>query len=99
MLLRIFLRNRRLRRLGLFVDDDFMGGRGAGLLSTHGGMFGGRFAEDPLPPPKLWDAKIADIGKVNASGNSGAGPVSAGLMDEKETATHTWDALMVSDLK
>ncbi|KAN0064424.1 hypothetical protein ACQY0O_002799 [Thecaphora frezii] len=48
VLLRIMIRNRRLRRLGLIGDDNI-----TGLLTQT------RELDDPLPPPKLWEAKIA----------------------------------------
>ncbi|KAE8257196.1 hypothetical protein A4X13_0g2522 [Tilletia indica] len=55
VLLRIFVRNRRLRRLGLLPGD----------LSESGRLVGsGREIEDNLVPPKLWEATIADLEQV-----------------------------------
>jgi hypothetical protein len=84
VLLRIFLRNRRLRRLGIFVEDDFFPGRFMGAPS--------RVIEDTLPPPKLWEAKIADVRKAPPSYHSAAGW--GDDMKEKDRV-HTWDSLMV----
>ncbi|KDN37251.1 hypothetical protein K437DRAFT_296604 [Tilletiaria anomala UBC 951] len=77
VLLRIFLRNRRLRRMGLFVDDDFVRG---GFLGTST-----RITEDPLVPPKLWEAKIAEVRKTDSAWRGEA---------NKNDAVYTWDALM-----
>ncbi|CAD6938630.1 unnamed protein product [Tilletia laevis] len=52
VLLRIFVRNRRLRRLGLLPGDITGSGR---LLGST------REIEDNLVPPKLWEATIADL--------------------------------------
>lgn len=51
VLLRIFVRNRRLRRMGIYPEgpiDRFLGG----TIREY---------EDTLAPPRLWEAKIADV--------------------------------------
>lgn len=85
VLLRIFVRNRRLRQLGLYPESP--------IERLLGGA--PRDFEDTLPPPKLWDAKIADVRASNSSALARAeksvlgGGVGAG--DVKE---YGWDALM-----
>ena len=85
MLLRIFVRNRRLRRLGIYPDgpiDRLLGGTA-------------REYEDTLAPPRLWEAKIAEVrfggagDDVRAEKSALGGGVGAG--DVKQ---HGWDALM-----
>lgn len=85
VLLRIFVRNRRLRRLGIYPESP--------IERLLGGA--PKEYEDNLPPPKLWDAKIADIGAHNQNAIAKAekswlgGGVGAG--DVKD---YGWDALM-----
>lgn len=85
VLLRIFVRNRRLRRLGIYPESP--------IERLLGGA--PREYEDNLPPPKLWDAKIADISAHNQGALARAekswlgGGVGAG-----EVKDHGWDALM-----
>ncbi|UZJ56774.1 hypothetical protein CBS101457_006094 [Exobasidium rhododendri] len=85
VLLRIFLRNRRLRRLGIYPEgpiDRLLGG----TIREH---------EDTLAPPRLWEAKIADVRGGSAEEDFRAeksalgGGVGAG--DVKQNG---WDALM-----
>ncbi len=87
VLLRIFIRNRRLRRLGIYVEDDWPRNRFVGGSAPR------VVPEDQLAPPKLWEAKIADLGK----GGGGAGGAAGMHLLEKQDidAVHTWDALMV----
>ncbi|MCO5598591.1 hypothetical protein L7F22_052688 [Adiantum nelumboides] len=85
VLLRIFVRNRRLRRLGIYPESP--------IERLLGGA--PKEYEDNLVPPKLWDAKIADIGAHNQGALAKAekswlgGGVGAG-----EVKDHGWDALM-----
>ncbi|PWN32830.1 uncharacterized protein FA14DRAFT_174505 [Meira miltonrushii] len=85
VLLRIFVRNRRLRRLGIYPESP--------IERLLGGA--PKEYEDNLPPPKLWDAKIADISAHNQGALAKAekswlgGGVGAG-----EVKDHGWDALM-----
>ncbi|KAK0555064.1 hypothetical protein OC845_000437 [Tilletia horrida] len=65
VLLRIFVRNRRLRRLGL-LPGDLVGSRMLGPA---------REIEDTLTPPKLWEAKIMDLEEVQKLRATRAAPV------------------------
>ncbi|KAK0540074.1 hypothetical protein OC842_000648 [Tilletia horrida] len=75
VLLRIFVRNRRLRRLGL-LPGDLSGSRIVGPA---------REIEDTLVPPKLWEAKIADLEEVQKLKAARASP------NEK---VQDWDGIM-----
>jgi hypothetical protein len=80
VLLRIFVRNRRLRRMGIYPE---------GPIDR---LLGGNFREfdDNLPPPRLWEAKITDIG-AGMTEKHGLDGEKANSIDTKG---YGWDALM-----
>lgn len=79
VLLRIFVRNRRLRRMGIYPEGP--------IDRLLGGNF--REFEDNLPPPRLWEAKITEVGA------GGLASEKSGLeIESSETKRHGWDALM-----
>lgn len=79
VLLRIFVRNRRLRRMGIYPEgpiDRLLGGSV-------------REYEDNLAAPRLWEAKIAEVGA------GGAVSEKATFADgEGKSKLRGWDALM-----
>lgn len=85
VLLRIFVRNRRLRRMGIYPEGP--------IERLLGGPT--REIEDTLPPPRLWDAKIADVQASNSGAMAKAEKnVLGGGIGAGDVEQHGWDALM-----
>jgi hypothetical protein len=83
VLLRIFVRNRRLRRLGIYPETP--------LERLLGHM--PREYEDTLQPPKLWEAKIADA-RANDNAMLEKPARTAATLAPTTSASRGWDTLM-----
>ncbi|CAO1627451.1 unnamed protein product [Sympodiomycopsis kandeliae] len=92
VLLRICMRNRRLRRMGVIPDgpfDRFLGG--------GNGPLGLREVEDSQSPPRLWEAKIVPVpvSMLNQQMQQHQQQQQDPFPSSKKTpSSHGWDQLM-----